>query len=49
MEGYVSELWDFTCFTFGKVDLVPTIEEYTALLRCLRIQVDRVYSKQHTS
>ncbi|MBA0562354.1 hypothetical protein Golob_007407 [Gossypium lobatum] len=49
-EGYMSELWDFTCinlaqywnpsyryFTFGKVTLVPTIEEYTALLRCLRI------------
>ncbi|MBA0638143.1 hypothetical protein Godav_022225 [Gossypium davidsonii] len=40
-EEYVSELWDFTrisvtqnnfCFTFGKVDLVPTIEEYMALL-----------------
>ncbi|XP_052478417.1 uncharacterized protein LOC128033958 [Gossypium raimondii] len=84
-EGYVSELWDFTCisvahnnlqelkeiwdqwnnevdkrlsralaqfwnstyscFTFGKVDLVPTIEEYVALLRCSRIQVDRIYSK----
>ncbi|MBA0670663.1 hypothetical protein Goklo_025013 [Gossypium klotzschianum] len=52
-EGYVSELWDFTrfwdlaysCFTFGKVDLVPTIEEYTALLRCLKVQVDRIYSK----
>ncbi|KAG8483871.1 hypothetical protein CXB51_022613 [Gossypium anomalum] len=33
------------CFTFGKVDLVPTIEEYTALIRCLKIQVDRIYSK----
>ncbi|MBA0779742.1 hypothetical protein Gotri_003954 [Gossypium trilobum] len=73
-EGYVSELWDFTCisvtqnnlqelkevwdqwnddfwnlayncFTFGKVDLVPTIEEYMALLRFSKIQVDRVYSK----
>ncbi|MFQ6623754.1 hypothetical protein Gotur_004368 [Gossypium turneri] len=57
-EGYVSELWDFTCvsvdkplfraltqfwnpayscFTFGKVYLVLTIEEYMALLRCSRI------------
>ncbi|MBA0636177.1 hypothetical protein Godav_024928, partial [Gossypium davidsonii] len=53
-EGYVSEIWDFTrisvtqksfCFTFGKVDLVPTIEEYMALLRCLNIQVDRAYSR----
>ncbi|KAG8475524.1 hypothetical protein CXB51_032282 [Gossypium anomalum] len=31
------------CFTFGKVDLVPTIEEYTTLLRCPRIQVDKAY------
>ncbi|MBA0756295.1 hypothetical protein Gogos_020384 [Gossypium gossypioides] len=55
VEGYVSELWDFTrismtqntysCFTFGKVDLVPTIEEYTTLLRCPRIQVDKAYSR----
>ncbi|MBA0575872.1 hypothetical protein Golob_024599 [Gossypium lobatum] len=28
----------FSCFTFGKVDLVPTMEEYTTLLRCPRIQ-----------
>ncbi|MBA0844745.1 hypothetical protein Goarm_023105 [Gossypium armourianum] len=33
------------CFMFGKVDLVPTIEEYMALLRCSRIQVDKVYLK----
>ncbi|MBA0850332.1 hypothetical protein Goshw_028491 [Gossypium schwendimanii] len=55
-EGYVSELWDFTrisvtqnslqdCFTFRKVNLVPTIEEYMAFLQCLKIQVDRVYSR----
>ncbi|MFQ6657748.1 hypothetical protein Gotur_027295 [Gossypium turneri] len=55
-EGYISELWDFThisvtqnslqdCFTFGKVDLVPTIEEYMALLRCSKVQVDRIYSR----
>ncbi|MBA0804895.1 hypothetical protein Gohar_004450, partial [Gossypium harknessii] len=54
-EGYVSELWDFTlaqfwnpaysCFTFGKVDLVPTIEEYMAILRCLKIQVYKAYSR----
>ncbi|MBA0673369.1 hypothetical protein Goklo_024554 [Gossypium klotzschianum] len=45
-EGYVSKLWDFThisvtqnsFFTFGKVDLVPTIEKYMALLWCLGIQ-----------
>ncbi|KAG8480492.1 hypothetical protein CXB51_024652 [Gossypium anomalum] len=28
----------YFCFTFGKVDLVPTIEEYTALTRCPKIQ-----------
>ncbi|MBA0552428.1 hypothetical protein Golob_023238, partial [Gossypium lobatum] len=28
-----------------KVDLVPTVEEYIALLRCLKIQVDRAYSR----
>ncbi|MBA0881234.1 hypothetical protein Goshw_026319, partial [Gossypium schwendimanii] len=27
------------------VDLVPTVEEYTALLRCPRIQVAKVYSR----
>ncbi|KAG8471699.1 hypothetical protein CXB51_036344 [Gossypium anomalum] len=27
------------------VDLVPTIEEYTALIRCPKIQVDSIYSK----
>ncbi|MBA0703061.1 hypothetical protein Goari_027504 [Gossypium aridum] len=45
MEGYVSELWDFTRISvtqnnlqvLKEVDLVPTVEEYTTLLRCLRI------------
>ncbi|MBA0819087.1 hypothetical protein Gohar_003665, partial [Gossypium harknessii] len=27
------------------MDLVPTIEEYTALLRCPKIQIDKVYSR----
>ncbi|MBA0728133.1 hypothetical protein Golax_001060 [Gossypium laxum] len=50
-EGYVSELWDFTplaqywnpaysCFTFGKVDLVPTVEEYTTLLPRIKQKSD---------
>ncbi|MFQ6665032.1 hypothetical protein Gotur_031921, partial [Gossypium turneri] len=34
-----------SCFTFGKVDLVPTVEEYIALLHWLKIQVDKVYSR----
>ncbi|KAL1112352.1 hypothetical protein V6Z11_D02G120700 [Gossypium hirsutum] len=33
------------CFTFGNVDLVPTIEKYVALLRYSKFQVDRVYSR----
>ncbi|MBA0756354.1 hypothetical protein Gogos_019957, partial [Gossypium gossypioides] len=33
------------CFTFGKVDMVPTVEEYTALLRCSRILADKAYSR----
>ncbi|MBA0777367.1 hypothetical protein Gotri_005393 [Gossypium trilobum] len=33
------------CFSFGKVDLVPTIEEYTNLLYCLRIQIKKAYSR----
>ncbi|MFQ6660433.1 hypothetical protein Gotur_028962, partial [Gossypium turneri] len=49
----LKEIWDqwnnenptYSCFTFGKVDLVPTIEEYMALLRCSKIQVDRIYSQ----
>ncbi|MBA0730613.1 hypothetical protein Golax_025882 [Gossypium laxum] len=40
----LKEIWDH-CFIFRKVDLVPTVEEYMALLRCSKIQVDRVYSK----
>ncbi|MFQ6658457.1 hypothetical protein Gotur_027724 [Gossypium turneri] len=39
------QFWNpaYSCFTFEKVDLVPTVEEYMALLRCSKIQVDRVY------
>ncbi|MFQ6663981.1 hypothetical protein Gotur_031272 [Gossypium turneri] len=49
-ERYVSELWDFTRVSvtqnnLQEVDLVPTIEEYMALLRCSKILVDKVYSK----
>ncbi|MFQ6646207.1 hypothetical protein Gotur_019745 [Gossypium turneri] len=43
----LAQFWNLTYnyFTFGKVDLVPTIEEYMALLQCSRIQGDRIYSK----
>ncbi|KAG8492445.1 hypothetical protein CXB51_009585 [Gossypium anomalum] len=38
--------WNSTykCFTFGDVDLVPTMEEYTTLLRCPKIQVRKTYA-----
>ncbi|MBA0819711.1 hypothetical protein Gohar_028219 [Gossypium harknessii] len=43
----LAQFWNstYSCFTFGEVDLVPTIEEYTALLRCPRLQEDKVYSQ----
>ncbi|KAK5834149.1 hypothetical protein PVK06_018023 [Gossypium arboreum] len=36
----LAQYWNsaYSCFTFGKVDLVPTIEEYTTLLHCPKIQ-----------
>ncbi|MBA0754857.1 hypothetical protein Gogos_019916 [Gossypium gossypioides] len=43
----LAQFWNpaYSCFTFGKVDLTPTVEEYTTLLRCPRIQVDKAYSR----
>ncbi|XP_016688943.2 uncharacterized protein [Gossypium hirsutum] len=43
----IAQFWNpaYDCFTFGRVDLVPTIEEYTTLLRCPKIQVNKVYSR----
>ncbi|KAL1173967.1 hypothetical protein V6Z11_A05G448100 [Gossypium hirsutum] len=43
----LAQFWNpvYSCFTFGEVDLVPTVEEYTALLRCPRFQNDRIYSR----
>ncbi|MBA0879953.1 hypothetical protein Goshw_029332 [Gossypium schwendimanii] len=40
----MKEIWDY-CLTFGKVDLVPMVEKYMALLQCVKIQVDKVYSR----
>ncbi|XP_052885759.1 uncharacterized protein LOC128294069 [Gossypium arboreum] len=34
---------DLCCFTFGDVDLVPTLEEYTTLLHCSKIQGHKAY------
>ncbi|MBA0632257.1 hypothetical protein Godav_001040 [Gossypium davidsonii] len=41
------QFWNlaYSCFTFEKIDLVPTIEKYMALLRCSKIQVDKAYSR----
>ncbi|KAG8472668.1 hypothetical protein CXB51_034559 [Gossypium anomalum] len=43
----LAQFWNpaYSCFTFGEVDLVPPVEEYTALLRCPKFQVDRIYSR----
>ncbi|MBA0702259.1 hypothetical protein Goari_027248 [Gossypium aridum] len=46
-----SELWLcigiplIVCFIFGRVDLVPTVEEYTILFCFLRNQADKAYSR----
>ncbi|KAG8492583.1 hypothetical protein CXB51_010005 [Gossypium anomalum] len=39
------QFWNptYSCFTFGNVDLVPTLKEYTTLLRCPRIQGHKAY------
>ncbi|MBA0877373.1 hypothetical protein Goshw_001422, partial [Gossypium schwendimanii] len=43
----LAQFWNsaYSCFTFGKVDLVPTMEEYTTLLQCPKIQVEKAYSR----
>ncbi|KAG8482413.1 hypothetical protein CXB51_024487 [Gossypium anomalum] len=41
----MAQFWNptYSCFTFGEVDVVPTLEEYTTLLRCPRIQGNKAY------
>ncbi|MFQ6661690.1 hypothetical protein Gotur_029759, partial [Gossypium turneri] len=36
----LAQFWNlaYSCFTFGRVDLVPTVEDYMALLHCSKIQ-----------
>ncbi|MBA0881109.1 hypothetical protein Goshw_011482 [Gossypium schwendimanii] len=43
----LTQFWNsaYSCFAFRGVDLVPTVEEYMALLRCSKIQVDKAYSR----
>ncbi|XP_016706929.2 uncharacterized protein [Gossypium hirsutum] len=39
------QFWNpsYSCFTFGEIDLVPTLEEYTTLLHCPKIQGSKAY------
>ncbi|MBA0636623.1 hypothetical protein Godav_029926, partial [Gossypium davidsonii] len=43
----LAQFWNpaYSCFTFGGGDLVSTVEEYMALIRCSKIQADKVYSR----
>ncbi|MBA0638165.1 hypothetical protein Godav_024767 [Gossypium davidsonii] len=43
----LAQFWNsaYSCFTFGNVDLVPSVEEYTTLLRCPEIQAGKAYSR----
>ncbi|XP_016707079.1 uncharacterized protein [Gossypium hirsutum] len=43
----MAQFWNATynCFTFGEVDLVPTLEEYTTLLRSPMAQTRKIYAK----
>ncbi|KAG8492455.1 hypothetical protein CXB51_009579 [Gossypium anomalum] len=43
----LAQFWNpaYNCFTFGEVDLVPTVEEYIALPRCPKFQINRIYSR----
>ncbi|KAG8500574.1 hypothetical protein CXB51_004214 [Gossypium anomalum] len=47
----IVQFWNsaYKCFTFGDLDLVPTIEEYTTLLRCPKIQVWKTYARVFSS
>ncbi|KAG8480711.1 hypothetical protein CXB51_025422 [Gossypium anomalum] len=43
----LAQFWNpaYSCFTFKRVDLVPTVEEYMALIRCPKVKVDKAYSR----
>ncbi|KAH1046005.1 hypothetical protein J1N35_036789 [Gossypium stocksii] len=43
----ITQFWNpaYSCFTFGNVDLVHTVEEYTTLLHCPGVQADKAYSR----
>ncbi|EOY07994.1 Uncharacterized protein TCM_022312 [Theobroma cacao] len=41
----IVQFWDpsYRCFVFNKVDMTPTIEEYSSLLRIDHMQPDKIY------
>ncbi|KAA3461647.1 Nucleoside-triphosphatase THEP1 [Gossypium australe] len=43
----LAQYWNpaYSCITFEKVDLVPTVKKYTTLFRYPKVQVDKAYSK----
>ncbi|GMI69925.1 hypothetical protein HRI_000661800 [Hibiscus trionum] len=47
----LAQFWNpaYSCFTLGDVDLVPTIEEYIALIHCPKIEVNKAYFKSPDS
>ncbi|KAL4383767.1 hypothetical protein GQ457_15G016490 [Hibiscus cannabinus] len=47
----LAQFWNpaYNCFTFGSVDLMPTIEEYLSLIKCPRMQIDNPYLKAPSS
>ncbi|KAL1163149.1 hypothetical protein V6Z11_A07G250000 [Gossypium hirsutum] len=44
---YLLDFWNpaYNCFTFGEVDLVPTVEEYTALIYSRAVNVPTFWKK----
>ena len=44
----IMPFWDpsYRCFTFNQEDMTPTIEEYTALLRIVTPNLDKVFWKK---
>ncbi|XP_039031219.1 uncharacterized protein LOC120165850 [Hibiscus syriacus] len=43
----LAKCWNpaYWCFTFGKVDMTPTLEEYTTLLNILNVRRHSIYTK----
>ena len=47
----MAQFWNpaYNCFTFGKIDMTPTLEEYKVLINCPTIKSDRIYIKPNTT